>query len=74
MAATIHVIPSAPEGLGVVDLLEDTLARAREGEFSSLCVVYVDRDGCTGHGFSELHSTAAMLGALARTSHAILEG
>lgn len=72
MAADIRVISCAPEGIGVVELLEQMLERAREGEFSSVALAYVDRDGVTGSGWSKLHGTATMIGALEFTKASMI--
>ena len=73
MGAELRVIPSQSEGVGVVELLEDALARARKGEYSSLVIVYVDREGCTGHGWSKLHSRSTQIGALFRAMNALAQ-
>jgi len=74
MATELRVIPSAPEGESVVDLLENTLERARAGEFSCLAVVYVDREGCSGSGWSRVTVLSSLIGALEYAKLRIMGG
>lgn len=59
-------IPAEPPGEGVVEILEEALERARNGEFSSVTVVWVLRDGACGDRHSFLPNTSTMLGAMLR--------
>jgi hypothetical protein len=59
---------------GVVSLLEQQLARARAGEITSVCIVYIEVDSVTQenvHRTSWDGSRFTLLGALARAMFAI---
>lgn len=71
--ADLTVIDAEPVGEDVVAYLEDLLCRARAGEFSSIAVAFVYRDGSTGSGNSSAPSLAALLGAVAGLQHKLAE-
>lgn len=61
------LIPIDPEpaNASVIAYLEHTLSRAREGQFSSIAIAWVYRDGTTGSGTSDVPSLPALTGAVA---------
>ncbi len=64
--ADLHVIDCLPAPDGdLIALLEDTLAKARAGEVSSVALAVVYRNGNTGDGWSTLPNMALQLGAVA---------
>ena len=62
--AELIPIDAEPEGDGIVKALERALERARAGDFSSVAIVWVKRDGSTGNSRSALPNHATMIGAL----------
>lgn len=73
MTAELRVINAAPVGNGVVELLEHYLDRARDGEFSSAFVVFVDREGVSGSSHSEIHCISTMIGAMERAKWDLIQ-
>lgn len=64
MTVDLLAIDAEPANASVVAYLEDLLARARGGQFSSIAVAWVYRDGSTGSGMSDIPSLAALTGAV----------
>ena len=64
MSAELKVLTAEPLGVDVVEVLEDMLASAKKGEFSSVAVVYVTRSGETGSSWSRRPSQGLMIGAM----------
>jgi hypothetical protein len=64
MPDLIHIDPE-PANASVIAYLEHVLSRAREGEFSSIAIAWVYRDGTTGSGTSDVPSLPALTGAVA---------
>ena len=58
-------IDAEPANASVVAYLEEVLQRAREGQFSSIAVAWVYRDGSTGSGTSDVPSLPALTGSVA---------
>lgn len=73
MSAELKVLTAEPLGVDVVEVLEDMLASAKNGEFSSVAVVYVTRAGETGSSWSRLPSQALMVGALQVAVHRMIQ-
>jgi hypothetical protein len=69
----LHVLTAELQGRDIVKLLEDCLAEAREGTFSSIAVAIVERDGCTRAAWSNAPSYGLLIGAVARLQHDIIE-
>jgi len=67
--ADLHAIDAEPQAADIIETLERALKMAKEGELSSVAVVYVYRDGATGFRRSDLPSYPAMMGAVARFQH-----
>lgn len=65
----LAVIEAEDQAADVIDALERALTKARAGQLSSVAIVYVYRDGTTGHRRSKLPSYPAMMGAVARFMH-----
>ncbi len=57
-------IDCEPPGKGVTELLADLRARHQKGEISGLAVVVMFRDGTVSSGFSDLRSSATMIGGV----------
>jgi hypothetical protein len=60
----LRAIDVEPVSASVLAYLEDLTERARAGEFSTIAVAYVYRDGSTGSGHSDAHNLAAIVGAV----------
>jgi hypothetical protein len=67
--ADLHPIEPEIVDEGIVDLLEDVLAAAREGEIASVAVAIVHRDGVAGARWSTRGSFVRILGAVDRLRH-----
>lgn len=67
--ADLRAIDAEPPAEDVIATLEHALDKARAGELSSVSVLYVYRDGCTGYSRSALPSYPAMMGSAARFLH-----
>lgn len=65
----LHVLTAEPLGEGVITLLENLLAMAREDGLSSLAVAGVNRDGTTLAEWSAAPSLPLLIGATARLQH-----
>lgn len=65
----LHAIDAEPPAEDVIATLEHALEKARAGEMSSVCVLYVYRDGTTGYSRSALPSYPAMMGSATRFIH-----
>lgn len=61
----LHAINVEPVSESVLAYLADLTERAKAGEFSTIAVAYVYRDGSTGSGHSDAHNLAAIVGAVA---------
>lgn len=69
MTAQLIPIDAEPPGKGIVELLEEALAKARAGELSSAAVVMIYRDGAQGHLWSFAPSIGLLAGAVNRLSY-----
>lgn len=65
----LTVIDAEPLGVDVIATLERALERAKAGEFSSIAVAYVYRDGSVGCIWSTMPSVPAMLGSVSLLAH-----
>lgn len=63
--ANLLTLDPEPANASVIAYLEHVLSRAHEGEFSSIAIAWVYRDGSTGSGMSDIPSLAALTGAVA---------
>ncbi len=64
MSADLIPLDSEPAADGVVERLEEVLAKAREGRISAVAIAIVYRDGSTGDCRSKLPSIGTMAGAV----------
>lgn len=67
----LTVIEPEPLGADVIETLEYVMAKARNGEISSVALAYVYRDGRAGRTWSQAPCFAALLGAIARLAHCL---
>lgn len=67
----LALVPAQPVTNEVVEFLEGALEKARAGEYSSVALATVGRDGSMGNGWSTLHSFALMTGSCARLLHKV---
>jgi len=58
----------------LIEILEDKLARAKEGEFSTGAVVLVRPDGSIMCHFSKSENTHALVAGCSYLAHDIMEG
>lgn len=65
----VRVLDAAPPNPGVVEALEDILARAKAGDLSSVAIAVVYRDGSTGDAWSEPASIGTLIGAVTILQH-----
>ena len=70
--AELRVIHAEPVADDIVDFLEGAIEKARAGEFSSVAIATVSRDGSAGNGWSRIPSYAAMLGSISRLQNKVL--
>lgn len=73
MTAQIHIVKEADPNPTVTAMLENYLERARAGEFASMVVVFMDRDGCTGASHSTVPSVSALVGGMERAKFDLIE-
>lgn len=66
MSAQLHTITAEPQGVGIVELLEEYLVQAKEGKLSSIAVAAIDREGCSDVGWSRAPSGMLLVGAISR--------
>lgn len=64
MTELVPIDAAPPSGDDLIELLEETLEKARAGKLSSLALAVVYRDGSTGDGWSNQPSMSAQLGAV----------
>lgn len=69
--AGLAVIEPEPRGRSVIELLEETLERARNGEISAIAIASVYPDGTGDWAWSELPGRLLMLGSVARMHFAL---
>ena len=70
--ADVHVLDAEPPGEDVVAKLEEALGKARAGEFSSVAMAVVYRDGSAGRSWSKPPSLSLLIGAVARLEAALI--
>jgi hypothetical protein len=68
----LRAIEPHPIGEDVVEVLEEMLARARTGDFSSVVVVALRRDGESEWSRSRVHSWHSLTGAVAAAQHTLM--
>jgi hypothetical protein len=69
----LRVFEAEPLGTDIIETLEAVLERARAGEFSSIAIAYVYRDGCIGSRSSSAPSRPLLLGSVARLSYLLAQ-
>jgi glycogen debranching enzyme len=69
MRSDLHIITAEPRGEDVVELLEEALAQAKAGEFSSIAFAGVYRNGCTQQAWSSAPSVSLLLGSVSRLEY-----
>lgn len=70
--ADLVEIPCEPLGRGIGEMIAELSAQHAKGELSGLVVAVVYRDGTTQRAFSDLRSTATMIGAVERLKHVLI--
>ena len=65
----IQLIPDTPPPANVVEMLEEYLTRAKAGEFSSVALALVDREGRGITDWTERPNLCALRGSAARLLH-----
>lgn len=65
--SNIHLLETYPVQVqkDVIEVLEEALAKAREGEFKAVCICYVNKNDEAGRHWSMTADAAAMVGSLA---------
>jgi hypothetical protein len=56
----------------VIDIIEDALQKAKDGEIASVLIACLLTDGTTCHSFSNTNSSAAMMGAIEAAKYRFL--
>jgi hypothetical protein len=71
--AELRVVEPEPANASVVERIEAVLEMARKGEFSSVAIATVYRDGHSGSSWSEVPSLSLLIGAVARMQAKLLK-
>ncbi len=70
--ANLRTIDAEPLGEDVIARIEEVLELARKGEFSSVAIASVYRDGSTGKSWSAAPSLSLLIGSVARMQAALI--
>lgn len=68
----LSVIDSIPPSDEIIPYLEGVLERAKAGEFAAVAVVFVDREGSTGSGWTSIKTMATMVGGVEALKHTLV--
>lgn len=70
--AKLHVLDAEPLGDDVIRTLQDAMDRAVAGEFSSVAIATVYRDGTAGRTWSDAPSAGLLIGSIERLKVALI--
>jgi hypothetical protein len=70
--AEVRVLEAEPVGADVITKLEEALEQARKGEFSSVALAVVHRDGTVNRSWSKAPSLSLLIGSVARLEAALI--